>query len=148
LEAEAAQLRLEIKGTELSKFRNELNSRTKVLRRMGHVDDNDVVQLKGRAAAEVTSGEELLVTELMFNGQFGRVVIENMDSIDIESSNRVRASFWTCTLNVSRARSRFECFFSVALRGLTENKHSTDVASPRSPPRVHMTIHLEGSPPR
>jgi superfamily II RNA helicase len=64
----AAQLRLEIKSTELSKFRHELASRARVLKRLGHIDEDQVVQLKGRAACEVDTADELLVTELMFNG--------------------------------------------------------------------------------
>ena len=48
LDEEAAQLRSEIKSTELSKFRHELASRARVLQRLGHVDEDQVVQLKGR----------------------------------------------------------------------------------------------------
>ncbi len=42
----------------------------KVLRRLGHIDGEDVVQLKGRAACELDTADELLATELMFNGVF------------------------------------------------------------------------------
>jgi len=44
---------VEIKSTELSKFRHELASRARVLTRLGHVDQDQVVLLKGRAACEV-----------------------------------------------------------------------------------------------
>ena len=74
LDEEAAQLRSEIKSTELSKFRHELASRARVLQRLGHVDEDQVVQLKGRAACEVDTADELLVTELMFNGGVLQVV--------------------------------------------------------------------------
>ncbi|CAI5959215.1 unnamed protein product [Closterium sp. NIES-64] len=36
----------------------------------GHIDADGVVQLKGRAACVVTTGDELLVTELMLEGAF------------------------------------------------------------------------------
>lgn len=35
---------------------------------LGHIDADGVVQLKGRAACLIDTGDELLVTELMFNG--------------------------------------------------------------------------------
>ncbi len=49
--------------------------RMKVLRRLGHIDGEDVVQLKGRAACELDTADELLATELMFNGVF-----QNLDA--------------------------------------------------------------------
>lgn len=41
-----------------------------VLRRMGHVDADSIVTLKGRAAMEVDAGDELLIGELLFDGTF------------------------------------------------------------------------------
>ncbi|PKU61642.1 DEAD-box ATP-dependent RNA helicase ISE2, chloroplastic [Dendrobium catenatum] len=55
---------------ELQKFRDELKNRLRVLERLGHIDADSVVQLKGRAARLINTGDELLVTELMFNGTF------------------------------------------------------------------------------
>ncbi|KAH0466635.1 hypothetical protein IEQ34_003873 [Dendrobium chrysotoxum] len=52
----------------LQKFRDELKNRSRVLKRLGHIDADSVVQLKGRAARLIDTGDELLVTELMFNG--------------------------------------------------------------------------------
>ena len=51
------------------------SGRMKVLRRLGHIDGEDVVQLKGRAACELDTADELLATELMFNGVF-----QNLDA--------------------------------------------------------------------
>ena len=45
--------------------------RTTVLRKLGHVSGEGVVALKGLAASEISTGDELLSTELMFNGVFG-----------------------------------------------------------------------------
>ena len=41
-----------------------------MLRKLGHVTKDGVVTLKGRAACEISTGDELLTTELMFNGVF------------------------------------------------------------------------------
>ena len=41
-----------------------------MLRKLGHVTKEGVVTLKGRAACEISTGDELLTTELMFNGVF------------------------------------------------------------------------------
>lgn len=53
---------------QLQKFRDELKNRSRVLKKLGHIDTEGVVQLKGRAACLIDTGDELLVTELMFNG--------------------------------------------------------------------------------
>lgn len=53
---------------QLQKFHDELRNRSRVLKKLGHIDSDGVVQLKGRAACLIDTGDELLVTELMFNG--------------------------------------------------------------------------------
>lgn len=53
---------------QLQKFRDELRNRSQVLKKLGHIDADGVVQLKGRAACLIDTGDELLVTELMCNG--------------------------------------------------------------------------------
>ena len=42
----------------------ELKCRKRVLRRFGFINDADVVQLKARVACEISTGDELLLTEL------------------------------------------------------------------------------------
>jgi ATP-dependent RNA helicase DOB1 len=37
---------------------------------MGFTTSSDIVNIKGRVACEISSGDELLLTELMFNGVF------------------------------------------------------------------------------
>ena len=53
---------------QLHKFREELRNRSRVLKRLGHINADGVVQPKGRAACLIDTADELLVTELMFNG--------------------------------------------------------------------------------
>lgn len=48
----------------------ELKCRKRVLRRLGFTDASDIVDMKGRVACEISSGDELLLTELIFNGAF------------------------------------------------------------------------------
>ena len=41
-----------------------------MLRKLGHVSPQGIVLTKGRAACEIDTTDELLTTELMFNGVF------------------------------------------------------------------------------
>nr|XP_023026843.1 superkiller viralicidic activity 2-like 2 isoform X1 [Leptinotarsa decemlineata]XP_023026844.1 superkiller viralicidic activity 2-like 2 isoform X2 [Leptinotarsa decemlineata] len=50
---------------------DELKCRKRVLRRLGYCTNTDVIQLKGRVACELSSADELLITEMIFNGVFG-----------------------------------------------------------------------------
>ncbi|KAI4352733.1 hypothetical protein L6164_006954 [Bauhinia variegata] len=63
-------LKTKMRDSQLQKFREELKNRSRVLKKLGHIDADGVVQLKGRAACLIDTGDELLVTELMFNGTF------------------------------------------------------------------------------
>ncbi|WCJ34658.1 RNA helicase ATP-dependent SK12/DOB1 protein [Euphorbia peplus] len=67
---EIQQLKAKMRESQLQKFRDELKNRSRVLKRLGHIDADGIVQLKGRAACLIDTGDELLVTELMFNGTF------------------------------------------------------------------------------
>ncbi|KAJ8755567.1 hypothetical protein K2173_022146 [Erythroxylum novogranatense] len=67
---EIQQLKSKMRDSQLQKFRDELKNRSRVLKRLGHIDADGMVQLKGRAACLIDTGDELLVTELMFNGTF------------------------------------------------------------------------------
>jgi ATP-dependent RNA helicase DOB1 len=51
-------------------MRDTLKKMKRVLRRLGLIDASNVVQTKGRVACEVNTADELLVTELIFNGVF------------------------------------------------------------------------------
>ncbi|GAK63313.1 antiviral helicase [Moesziomyces antarcticus] len=49
---------------------DELKCRKRVLRRLGFTTADDVVEKKGRVACEISTGDELLLTEMIFNGVF------------------------------------------------------------------------------
>ncbi|GJJ07500.1 ATP-dependent RNA helicase mtr4 [Clathrus columnatus] len=54
----------------------ELKSRKRVLRRLGFTTSADIVDTKGRVACEISTGDELLLTELIFNGVFNPLLPE------------------------------------------------------------------------
>ncbi len=49
---------------------DELHSRKRVLRRLGFCTEDDVIHLKGRIACELSTGDELMLTELLLDGFF------------------------------------------------------------------------------
>lgn len=57
---------------------DELKSRMRVLRRLGFINDAEVVQMKARVACEISSteGHELILAELLFNGFFNELTPE------------------------------------------------------------------------
>ncbi|CAG5133954.1 unnamed protein product [Candidula unifasciata] len=63
-------LKLELKKKKSLLQMDELKCRKRVLRRMGYCTASDVIEVKGRVACEISSGDELLLTELLFNGVF------------------------------------------------------------------------------
>lgn len=60
---------------------DELKCRKRVLRRLGYATAADVIELKGRVACEISSGDELLLTEMMFNGVFNDLNVEQIVAI-------------------------------------------------------------------
>ncbi|KAH7096113.1 antiviral helicase [Auriculariales sp. MPI-PUGE-AT-0066] len=56
---------------------DELKGRKRVLRRLGFTTADDIVDTKGRVACEISTGDELLLTELVFNGVFNSLAPEH-----------------------------------------------------------------------
>lgn len=52
---------------------DELRNRKRALRRLGFATNDDVVEQKGRVACEISSGDELLLTEMVFAGLFNEL---------------------------------------------------------------------------
>lgn len=52
---------------------DELKCRKRVLRRLGFINETDVVQLKARVACEISTGDELVLSELLFNRFFNEL---------------------------------------------------------------------------
>lgn len=55
---------------------DELKCRKRVLRRLGFTTSDDVVDKKGRVACEISTGDELLLTEMIFNNVFNPLAPE------------------------------------------------------------------------
>ncbi|KAI0036405.1 antiviral helicase [Vararia minispora EC-137] len=64
------QLKKRIQATHDVLQMEELKARKRVLRRLGFTTSDDIVDMKGRVACEISTGDELLLTELIFNGVF------------------------------------------------------------------------------
>lgn len=60
---------------------DELKCRKRVLRRFGFIDDAEVVQLKARVACQISTGDELLLTELMFDRFFNELSPETCAAV-------------------------------------------------------------------
>ncbi|KAL6609720.1 hypothetical protein ACP70R_039689 [Stipagrostis hirtigluma subsp. patula] len=59
-------------------FKDELKARKRVLRRLGYVTSDDVVEVKGKVACEISTADELTLTELMFSGALKDATVEQM----------------------------------------------------------------------
>lgn len=49
---------------------DDLKSMKRIMRRLGLINKDDIVQLKGRVAGEISSCDELVATELLMSGFF------------------------------------------------------------------------------
>ncbi|KAI9785684.1 MAG: ATP-dependent RNA helicase mtr4 [Geoglossum umbratile] len=52
---------------------DELKCRKRVLRRLGFINDSEVIQLKARVACEISTGDEVLLSELLLNRFFNEL---------------------------------------------------------------------------
>jgi ATP-dependent RNA helicase DOB1 len=57
-------------------FKEELKRMKRILRRLGFITEDGVVEVKGRLACEVSSADELVITELMLGGQLNTMTPE------------------------------------------------------------------------
>lgn len=73
---QAKVIRNEARSCQGMVMRDELKKMKRVLRQLGHVDANGVIQTKGRTACEINTANELVVVELMFCGVFNDLSVE------------------------------------------------------------------------
>jgi len=78
---EVKALKMELKKKKSLLQMDELKCRKRVLRRMGYATASDVIELKGRVACEISSGDELLLTELLFNGVFNEMTAQQATAL-------------------------------------------------------------------
>lgn len=72
----ARLLRDEARSFQSISMKDDLKKMKRVLKKMGHVDANGVIQTKGRTACEINTANELVVTELIFAGVFKSLAVE------------------------------------------------------------------------
>ncbi|CDO95267.1 unnamed protein product [Kluyveromyces dobzhanskii CBS 2104] len=73
IEADIKNLKHKINEAQAVIQLDDLRRRKRVLRRLGFCTQSDIIELKGRVACEISSGDELLLTELIFNGNFNEL---------------------------------------------------------------------------
>ncbi|EPS69767.1 hypothetical protein M569_04995 [Genlisea aurea] len=70
-----------LRSSSVLAFKDEFKARKRVLRRLGYLTDDGVVELKGKVACEISSADELTLTELVFNGVLSGIPSEEMVSL-------------------------------------------------------------------
>jgi ATP-dependent RNA helicase DOB1 len=60
---------------------DDLKSRGRVLRRLGYVDEDHVISTKAKTAAEISTGDELVMSELIFSGAFGPLKVDQVAAL-------------------------------------------------------------------
>jgi len=73
VEAELKEARATLRKSKSLLQMEELKCMKRVLRRLGYCTASDVIEIKGRIACELSSADELLLTEMMFNGLFNEM---------------------------------------------------------------------------
>lgn len=88
----------------------ELKCRKRVLRRLAFTTSADIVDMKGRVACEISSGDELLLTELIFNGVFNPLSPEQSAALlsCFVFTEKVRVSHRSSLPNESNSRKKSE----------------------------------------
>ncbi|CAN6924324.1 unnamed protein product [Brassica oleracea] len=81
LTAKIKSLEKTVRSSTALAFKDELKARKRVLRRLGYITSDNVVELKGKVACEISSAEELTLTELMFSGVFKEAKVEELVSL-------------------------------------------------------------------
>jgi len=66
----AKVLRREARAHQALVMKDDVKRMKRVLRRLGFIDSENVLQLKGRVACEINTVDELVITEMIFNGIF------------------------------------------------------------------------------
>lgn len=77
----AKSLRDEARSCQAMVLKDDLKKMKRVLRKLGHVDANGVIQTKGRTACEINTAAELVVVELMYAGVFNDLTVEQCMSL-------------------------------------------------------------------
>ena len=75
LERQVVEARNELKKAQSLLQIGDLKKYKRILRRLGYCNATDVIDLKGRVACEIDTGDELVITEMLFNGVFNDLTV-------------------------------------------------------------------------
>ena len=75
IESEIKEIKKNIRDVDQVIMKDELRGMKKTLRRLGFTNKENVVQTKGRVACEINASDELLLTEMMFNGVYSELTV-------------------------------------------------------------------------
>lgn len=81
IEDEIKEAKAELKKARSLLQMDELKCRKRVLRRMAYCTSSDVIEIKGRVACEISSADELLLTEMIFNGAFNNLNVHQTTAL-------------------------------------------------------------------
>jgi ATP-dependent RNA helicase DOB1 len=73
LQEQAKLLRKEARSHQTLVMKDDLKRMKRVLRRLGFIDQDNVLQIKGRVACEINTVDELVTTEMIFGGVFNGI---------------------------------------------------------------------------
>jgi ATP-dependent RNA helicase DOB1 len=93
--ASIQDLKKQIKAATKTVLRDDLKARLRILRRLEYTNEDNVIQTKGRTACEVNTADELLLTELIFNGIFNEMTSEQI------------VALMSCLVNAERTNAEF-----------------------------------------
>ncbi|GJP60249.1 hypothetical protein CLOP_g17460 [Closterium sp. NIES-67] len=74
-------LKKEVKAAGGLILKDELKARMRVLRRLEYIDEDEIVRVKGRVACEISSADELVVTELLFSASLAELTPETVAAL-------------------------------------------------------------------
>lgn len=80
-ENEIKLLRKQIKSSEGIVLKDQLKCMKRVLRRLGLTNKDNIIEVKGRVACEISSADELVLTELIFTGVLNDLNVEQIVSL-------------------------------------------------------------------
>lgn len=75
LNADRQELEQKLDAQKHLVMRDDLRAMRRVLRRLEYLDDKNVVTVKGQAACEISSVDELILCELLFQNTFDRLAV-------------------------------------------------------------------------
>lgn len=81
IEEEIKLLKKKVKESDDVILKQDLKAMKRVLRRLGYINSDDIIELKGRVACEINASDELVLTELIFAGVFNEMEVEKVVAV-------------------------------------------------------------------